>query len=311
METEAASSSHSPEVRGNAASSQEILVEKPQITLFVGPEGSGKSTQGRMFSEKFGIPFIECGQAFRDLRELNDISPTELSEKASKLQGYADWNLFKDVLKWRFETKIVKGEKIEENYDHGFVIDGAPRTLEQYEKFQELVSELGLDFPICMVYLHVPRKTSVARLKEREIREDTASDEVRLDLHYQDLDKKIKLAKKNGWEFHTVVTRVGQTKTKNLVQREILEKLNKLNKDWRKFVSLDNELSFEEIILDIANASNSTEKLRRVNDYMDNTKTTLSETSDTSSWFVGVRELQKYLQYTYEMLVADSLLKSQ
>lgn len=297
-------------------SSQDILnspereKEKPYLTLFVGPEGSGKSTQGKMFAQAFHLPFVEAGQAFRDLKELDKKSSTELSKKASELSGYAGWDLFKDVMKWRFDNKIVDGKPVEEDYSKGFVLDGAPRTLEQFEKFDELMKELGFDNPIRMVFIHVPRRISKERLMKREMREETASDDVRLDMHYKDLDKKVKITKEKGWEFYSVITRSDQTKTPNLVHREILEKMNKLNRNWRKYVQLDSEINFEEVWFDISNASNSEIRLKRIEDYLENVNDTLSETSNTGEWFQGMNLLKEDLEFRKEKILASKLKKS-
>jgi len=276
---------------------------QPYITLFVGPEGSGKTTQGKMFAEMYGLPFIESGQAFRDLREENKNDPTELSKRVADLEGYAGWELFQEVMKWRFKEQIVKGEKHEEDYSKGFVLDGAPRTLQQYEHFDDLMKELGFNYPIRLVFLHIPKKESIVRLSQRDGRDETATDQSRLDLHYESLDKKINIAKEKGWGVVTIVTMTGHTKTENLVSKEIREKLGLLPPAWREVIDLGNEdLSFEEVGLDVANAVDRDKKLSRINDYLKNINDTLNETFSDGEWFKQLLRLKGHLEYQKQKL---------
>ncbi len=88
--------------------------------LLLGPPGAGKGTQAARLREDFGLPYIGTGDLLREHRD----KKTELGVKAQEYMDAGD--LVPDDL---VISMII--EKIEEEGDDGFLLDGFPRTVGQ------------------------------------------------------------------------------------------------------------------------------------------------------------------------------------
>ena len=125
------------------------------IVLF-GPPGAGKGTQSENIITNYSLIHISTGDLFR--KHLGE--GTSLGKKA---QGFMDaGNLVPD--------EIVIGmveEKIEEHLDaKGFIFDGFPRTVNQAEALDKMLSTHELSIS-GMIALEVPEDELKARIKER------------------------------------------------------------------------------------------------------------------------------------------------
>lgn len=132
--------------------------------ILVGIQGSGKSTQGNILSERLGIPYLSSGHIFRQMSQ----------EKTS-------WGRYvKETLNGGF---LIPDEKaipiIEEylakpEYKNGYILDGFPRTSKQAEDFTNGVERV--------IYLKVTDKEALWRLSGRfedGIREDNTLQAIR------------------------------------------------------------------------------------------------------------------------------------
>jgi len=101
--------------------------------ILFGMPGSGKGTQGAMLKEHFAIPHISTGDMFREAIK----EKTPLGEKA---QGFMERGA---LVPDEIVTGIVK-ERIEKvDCDRGFILDGFPRTVNQAEALDEMMTEKG------------------------------------------------------------------------------------------------------------------------------------------------------------------------
>lgn len=125
------------------------------IVLF-GPPGAGKGTQSEKIIEKYDLVHISTGDLFR--KHLGE--GTELGKLAQK---YMD------------EGKLVPDEvvvgmvetKIQEHLDgNGFIFDGFPRTINQAEALDKMLSANKLSIS-GMVALEVPEQELRERIKGR------------------------------------------------------------------------------------------------------------------------------------------------
>lgn len=116
--------------------------------LFIGPQGSGKSTQGHLLAKFLGLPYISTGDIFRKMK--------------GEIRQILDQGKLVDD---QTTAKIVKEQLREENYQNGFVIDGYPRTLQQIRLFDP-----GFDK---VVYLDLPDDDATKRLLARGREDDT------------------------------------------------------------------------------------------------------------------------------------------
>jgi adenylate kinase len=124
--------------------------------VFLGPPGSGKGTQAARLSARLGVVHLSTGDLLRDAV----IRDTLLGQKA---EGYMKrGELVPDALIiGLIEDKITKGE-----LEHGFILDGFPRTIPQAESLKEMLAKnrIGLDRA---VLFSVPDDEIVRRLSGR------------------------------------------------------------------------------------------------------------------------------------------------
>ncbi|MGO2049534.1 MAG: adenylate kinase [Microbacterium sp.] len=124
--------------------------------LIVGPQGSGKGTQGVRVAEGFDIPVVSTGDIFR----ANIKGGTELGLKVSDITARGD--LVPDEL----TSEIVRDRLSQDDAANGFLLDGYPRNVAQVGHLDEFLS--GLDEALdAVILLDVPREESIARLKLR------------------------------------------------------------------------------------------------------------------------------------------------
>ncbi|MGO4111453.1 adenylate kinase [Paenibacillus sp. YAF4_2] len=126
--------------------------------LFMGPPGAGKGTQAERIVEEFGIPHISTGDAFR--LAMKQGTPLGLKAKEFVDQGL----LVPDEI----TNGIVKERLAQDDCNKGFLLDGFPRTLQQAEALDVMLTELnrGIDH---VVNLKVDRGLLLARLTGRRI----------------------------------------------------------------------------------------------------------------------------------------------
>ena len=117
----------------------------------IGPQGSGKTTQAKLVSEKLGIAFIDVGDIFREIAKQD----TPLGRKIKyHVEG---GELAPDDL----TIQIVKDRLSKPGCKNGFLIDDFPKTLQQAEMLDEFAN---ID---TVIELQLDDKTAVERLTKR------------------------------------------------------------------------------------------------------------------------------------------------
>ena len=133
-----------------------------RIILF-GPPGCGKGTQATFISESLSIPHLSTGDMLRSAVSAG----SEIGLKAQKIMKSG--GLVSDEIVF----SIVK-ERINKNdCENGFILDGFPRTVNQAEKLDLLLSDnYKLD---CVLRIKVDEEEIIKRLIVRA-REDDKTD---------------------------------------------------------------------------------------------------------------------------------------
>ena len=126
------------------------------VLLLFGPPGSGKGTQSGKISNWLGIPAISTGDMLRE-----EIKAGTALGKAAKFI-MASGGLVGDDLVNRMLAQRVSLPDCE----HGFLLDGYPRTVQQAEYLDEVLAEQQLQTPI-VLHLDVPMDALVGRLTSR------------------------------------------------------------------------------------------------------------------------------------------------
>ncbi|RLK48024.1 adenylate kinase [Microbacterium telephonicum] len=133
--------------------------------LIVGPQGSGKGTQGVRIAEAFGIPAVSTGDVFR----ANVKDGTELGLQVKAIIDAGD--LVPDEL----TGAIVRDRLAQDDAAAGFLLDGYPRNLGQVADLDAFLD--GRDSPLtAVIELAVPREESIQRLSRRAAEQGRADD---------------------------------------------------------------------------------------------------------------------------------------
>jgi adenylate kinase len=101
--------------------------------VFLGPPGAGKGTQARELAGEWGVPQIATGDMLRDAASAG----TPLGRQA---KSYMDRGVLvpDDVI-----IGLIAERLAQQDAEHGFILDGFPRTIPQAEALDRLLKDLG------------------------------------------------------------------------------------------------------------------------------------------------------------------------
>ncbi|MEZ3159141.1 adenylate kinase [Microbacterium sp. BWT-B31] len=128
----------------------------PARLLIIGPQGSGKGTQGVRIAEAFDIPAISTGDVFRAAVA----GGTELGLQVKSVIEAGE--LVSDEL----TSAVVRSRLDHADAQDGFLLDGYPRNLAQVRDLDEFLSGRGETLD-AVIELRVPRDESISRLSLR------------------------------------------------------------------------------------------------------------------------------------------------
>ncbi|EHK2531665.1 TPA: adenylate kinase [Listeria monocytogenes] len=126
--------------------------------VLMGLPGAGKGTQAEQIVEKYNIPHISTGDMFRAAMKNN----TELGRKAKSFMDNGD--LVPDEV----TNGIVRERLSEDDAKDGFLLDGFPRTVEQAQELENILSDLGTEFD-AVINIDVEKDVLMKRLTGRWI----------------------------------------------------------------------------------------------------------------------------------------------
>lgn len=124
----------------------------------MGLPGAGKGTQAEQIVEKYNIPHISTGDMFRAAMKNN----TELGRKAKSFMDNGD--LVPDEV----TNGIVRERLSEDDAKDGFLLDGFPRTVEQAQELENILSDLGTELD-AVINIDVEKDVLMKRLTGRSI----------------------------------------------------------------------------------------------------------------------------------------------
>ena len=127
-------------------------------TILMGLPGAGKGTQASEIVKKFPIPHISTGDMFR--KAIKD--ETDLGKEA---KSYMDRG---ELVPDEVTVGIVKERISEDDAKKGFLLDGFPRTIDQAEALNDIMSELGRNID-AVINIEVPEEELMNRLTGRRI----------------------------------------------------------------------------------------------------------------------------------------------
>ena len=147
--------------------------------ILIGPQGSGKGTQGKILAQKFGFTIFETGGELRRLAK----EDSDLGRKIKEITTRGDLVSNEIVMEIvaNFLENLPKNSTV--------IFDGIPRSLEQYESLKNLLESKNRNFSA--LEISVPEDVTFDRLKKR------AEIEGRADDTPEAIQKRLK----NYWEF--------------------------------------------------------------------------------------------------------------
>ena len=131
------------------------MISNVNCYLVFGPQGSGKSTQGKLLSEALMLPYFDAGDQLRALSQTDSEEGKrvhELMQLGRLVENATLSNLLED-----FITK--------HNCEKGIVVDGFPRNLAQAKLLDEIVNDHH--WKIVGFYIDINDETAKERLAGR------------------------------------------------------------------------------------------------------------------------------------------------
>lgn len=175
---------------GNNPSEREI--RRNDLFIFVGPEGSGKTEQGKLLAQALNKPYISTGDIIR-----------EYSKDTSSAIGAFCWEILTHGTYLDAEPLLMLlGARLsQKDTKDGAVIDGALRSLEEVEGFETMLHNAGINNDVTIISLKSAGWEGVDRVLKRGRPGDTVDGTLsRLGKYYSDLAPRTSLVKKK-WRF--------------------------------------------------------------------------------------------------------------
>jgi len=168
-------------------------VKPAKLVLLVGPPGSGKSTQAKFLSKKYGIPAFSMADLLkREMAQKKDAVSKALA--ASVASG--------DVLPDEAATDLIRLRLLRTDLSKGFILDGFPATAGQAKALDRMLQEQQLPKAVVVV-LDAPDDVIRKRMLARRRADDKP--EI-IDRRIQEFRNQASLLA--GWAGQTHVVRV-------------------------------------------------------------------------------------------------------
>jgi adenylate kinase len=123
--------------------------------ILLGPPGAGKGTQAGRLSDDFSLPYIGTGDLLREHKRNGSPLGQQARDYMDKGQLVPDDLVIAMIL-----------EKIEEEGDDGFLLDGFPRTIGQADALGEEMDKAGRRLTAALL-IEAPDEVVVERLSGR------------------------------------------------------------------------------------------------------------------------------------------------
>src|ERR687886_2077589 len=123
--------------------------------ILIGPPGAGKGTQAARLTDDFGLPYIGTGDLLREHKR----EGTELGRQAKEYMEAG--KLVPDEL-----VIAMILEKVEEEGEDGFLLDGFPRTIPQADALGEALDRRARRLTAALL-IDVPDEVVIERLSGR------------------------------------------------------------------------------------------------------------------------------------------------
>ena len=124
--------------------------------VFTGAPGCGKGTQARILKEKTHICHLSTGEMLREYAAQDTPLGRDLKALLDKGEFATDEMII----------EMVRNRIGQPDCEHGFILDGFPRTLPQAEVLESLLAEKGIKLT-CVLEIQVPDEIIMERILGR------------------------------------------------------------------------------------------------------------------------------------------------
>lgn len=124
--------------------------------ILLAPPAAGKGTLSEQLVKKYGYAHISTGDLLRE--EVNSGSDLGCELKALMAEG----KLVSDDLVLTLIEKRIKRD----DSKNGYILDGFPRTINQAEKYDEMLEKLGKDLGV-VIYINIDKELAMKRACSR------------------------------------------------------------------------------------------------------------------------------------------------
>lgn len=130
-------------------------MEKLPLIIFGAP-GVGKGTQAKIIADKLNLFHISTG----DILRRAVVNKTEMGMRA---QSYMDKG---ELVPDEIMAGIIKDALNDKSAEHGFILDGFPRTVDQAELLDSTFKQIDIENPI-VISLDADDEVIIGRLSQR------------------------------------------------------------------------------------------------------------------------------------------------
>ncbi|MFH1173379.1 MAG: nucleoside monophosphate kinase [bacterium] len=135
--------------------------KKPYIFLVMGPQGSGKGTQGELLAKKFKLGFFGAGDMLRQMARQN-------TPRGRQIKKTIDGG---NLVPWPWVVEMAL-EQIKKNpKNKGIVYDGLSRRLPEAKAFLKMIRQTGREIT-AVFFIDIPEQETIKRLSKRLICEN-------------------------------------------------------------------------------------------------------------------------------------------
>jgi adenylate kinase len=127
--------------------------------ILIGPQGSGKGAQAQLITKEFGLKYIEMGSIIREYTQNNDKKSQILDNLVNKKGILLPDGIVLDMIYLTLE---------EQPSNKGYLFDGFPRTVKQYQALKEYLANKGLKINLGL-YLRISDEEGIRRLGTRRL----------------------------------------------------------------------------------------------------------------------------------------------
>ena len=183
--------------------------------IFIGPQGSGKGTQAKLFAEKLGFFYLGTGAMLREIATHHDELGNKVGEIINQGKLLDEATIFEIVEK---KVAVIPAGQ-------GIVFDGIPRRMIQAEHLMDILKAAHRDC-VATIFLALPHDESMNRLTKRATIEGRKDDtrehiEFRLEQYERETVPVLDYLKKTTHFFE-----IDGTPPPDEVTREITKALN-------------------------------------------------------------------------------------